>query len=157
MMTKLNLNSYRLILLFIASLVFNVCSSIYNICHADNIRGVLIAGESSPVHKVSVLEIRRIYLGLPSSPQSLIKTPLINSSNSAVYKAFLKNIMHMTEKGYQRKTVKKIFRQGARKVTNIQSTNKLVEYLKNNLNHISFMDKETADKTQGIKVVQVLW
>lgn len=63
----------------------------------------------------------------------------------------------MTEKGYQRKTVKKIFRQGARKVTNIQSTNKLVEYLKNNLNHISFMDKETADKTQGIKVVQVLW
>jgi len=128
-----------------------------NICYAQGSVGVLVAAKSSPVQKHSVLEIRRIYLGLPSSADSLIKNPVINSSNQDMYKAFLKNVMHMTEKGYQRKIIKRIFRQGGEKVREIQNISELVNYLDENINDVSFMSESTAKKTKGIKVVQVLW
>jgi len=125
--------------------------------YAQNSGGVLVVWESSQVQKISVIEIRRIYLGLPSSKESLIKKPVINSSDLEVYKIFLKNIMHMTEKGYRRKIVKRIFRQGGEKVKEVKDLAKLINHLKKNVNDISFMDQETAKKTKGIKVVQVLW
>ena len=63
----------------------------------------------------------------------------------------------MTEKGYRRKIVKRIFRQGGEKVKEAKNITELIDHLKNNLNDISFRDKETAKKTKGLKVVQVLW
>lgn len=125
--------------------------------YAQDIGGVLVAAESSKVQKTSVLEIRRIFLGLPSSPDSLIKEPVINLSDQKTYKAFLKNIMHMTERGYQRKLIKRLFRQGNGKIIETQNTDDLVSHLEKNLHDVSFMDEDTARRTKGIKVVQVLW
>ena len=125
--------------------------------YAQGMGGVLVAAESSQVQKISVLEIRRIYLGLPSSPDSLIKKPVINMSGQKTYKAFLKNIMHMTEKGYQRKLIKRMFRQGDGKIMETKNIDDLVNYLEKNPHDVSFMDEDTAKRTKGIKVVQVLW
>lgn len=130
---------------------------VFTPAYAQDTGGVLVAAESSPVQKISVLEIRRIYLGLPPSSDSLIKNPVINMSDQKTYNAFLKNIMHMTEKGYQRKLIKRIFRQGDGKIMEIQSIDDLLDYLEKNYHDVSFMDTETAKRTKGIRVVQVLW
>ena len=155
-MMEANIKENRLIFQITVVIVFLVFS-IFNACYAQDSVGVLVVSESSPVKKANVLEIRRIYLGLPSSADSLIKNPVINSSNPDVYKAFLKNVMHMTEKGYQRKIIKRIFRQGGEKVKEIQSIPELVNYLDKNIYDVSFMSESTAKKTKGINVVQVLW
>lgn len=118
--------------------------------------GVLVAADSSPVHKISILEIRRLYLGLPSS-DGLIKETVINLADPVAYKNFLKNVMHMTDNGYRRKIVKRIFRQGGRKVNEIQNIAEIVSYLEEHPYAVSFMAEETARKTKTIKVVQVLW
>ena len=157
MIMKINIINHRFTHLLYVVLILVLYFLFLNNSYAQNSGGVLVVWESSQVQKTSVLEIRRIYLGLPSSKESLIKKPIINSSNLATYKMFLKNIMHMTEKGYQRKIVKRIFRQGGEKVKEVNNITELIEYLKNNLNDISFMDKETAKKTKGLKVLQVLW
>jgi len=143
---------YQISLVF----VFLVLSS-FKISYAQDAGGVLVVAESSPVQNASIIEIRRIYLGLPPSTDSLIKKPVINISDQKTYKAFLKNIMHMTEKGYQRKLIKRIFRQGGGKIIEVESDANLVSYLEKNPHDVSFMDKDTAMKTKGIKVVQVLW
>jgi len=156
-MMKNNINHYHFIYILIAALLLMTASSIVNISYADTSKGVLVVAESSLVKKTSILEIRRIYLGLPSSSQSRIRKPVINLSDRVVYKVFLKNVMHMTQKGYQRKIVKRMFRQGGEKIKHILDINKLVDYLKSNPNDISFMDEETAKNTQGIRIVQTLW
>lgn len=125
--------------------------------YAQDVGGVLVASENSQVKTISILEIRRVYLGLPPSPNSLIKKPVINLSDEKTFKAFLKNIMHMTEKGYQRKLIKKIFRQGGRKVKETHSIDELISHLDENPHDVSFMDEDTAKRTKGIKVLQVLW
>ena len=118
--------------------------------------GVLVAADSSPVHKISILEIRRLYLGLPSS-DGLIKETVINLADPVAYKNFLKNVMHMTDSGYRRKIVKRIFRQGGKKVNEIEDIEEIVNYLTNNPYDVSFMTADVAKKTKGIKVIQVLW
>ena len=119
--------------------------------------GVLVVAQDSPVQKISVLEIRRIYLGLQPSEDSRINRPVINQSDPVLYKSFLKNVMHMTERGFRRKTVKRIFRQGGEKVKYIKSRSALVKYLKNNKNDVTFMDLKTAKQSKEVRVVQVLW
>lgn len=119
--------------------------------------GVLVVAQDSPVEKISLLEIRRIYLGLEPTEDSHINRPVMNLTDPLLYKAFLRNVMHMTESGFRRKTVKRIFRQGGEKVTQIKSHAVLIEHLKNNKNDVTFMDLKTAQQSTGIKVVQVLW
>jgi len=155
-MKKTNINVKNKFYYIISVLVF-LSLSIYETSYAQDVGGVLVAAESSDVHKASVLEIRRIYLGLPSSPDISMKKPVVNLSNQKIYKAFLKNIMHMTEKGYKRKIIKRIFRQGGEKIHESTSIADLVYHLNKNIGDVSFMDKETAERTKGIKVVQVLW
>ncbi len=118
---------------------------------------VLVAALDSPVQKISIIEIRRAYLGLPPSEESRINQPVMNISDPVLYKAFLKNVMHMTERGFRRKTVKRIFRQGGEKVKQLKSNSELIEHLKNNNNDVTFMDLKTAQQSREIKVIQVLW
>jgi hypothetical protein len=141
-----------------AALIFAfLLISLFRPAYAQGASGVLVAAESSQVQKTSTLEIRRIYLGLPSSSDSLIKKPIVNLSNHEIYKEFLKNIMHMTEKGYQRKLIKRIFRQGGEKIIEEENITNLVDHLEKNPDDVSFMDGDTAKRTKGIKVVQILW
>ena len=145
----------KIILVFVFSLGFNF--SLITVSNAENTVGVLIAAELSPVNKTSVLEIRRLFLGLPSSSDNLIKNTVINLSDPVAYKDFLKNIMHMTDSGYRRKIVKRIFRQGGKKVNEIDDIEEIVNYLTDNPYDVSFMTANVAKKTKGIKVIQVLW
>ena len=155
-MMKTNIKENRPVYQIALVLIF-LALAFFTPSYAQGMGGVLVAAESSQVQKTSVLEIRRIYLGLPSSPDSLIKKPVINMSGQKTYKAFLKNIMHMTEKGYQRKLIKRIFRQGDAKIMETKNITDLVSHLEKNPHDVSFMDEDTAKRTKGIKVVQVLW
>jgi len=138
-------------------LAFPVSCILSKVSFAGESSGVLVVSEFSSVRKVSVLDIRRMYLGLPSPTNSLIKNTVINFSDINVYNEFLKNVMHMTDRGYRRKIIKRIFRQGGKKVREIHSIKELVKYLEQNPYDVSFMTKDVAMKTKGIKVVQVIW
>lgn len=137
-------------------LVFAVLLNFYSVAQAGE-GGVLIAAQESQVSRVEIVELRRIYLGLPSSSDSQIRSPVINLSNKKLFKEFLKNVLHMTEKGYRRKMIKRIFRQGGKKVEEIESLEQLVSYLKANPQDVSFVSAELAKELDGIKVVQSLW
>lgn len=148
--TKISLSKIS-ILMFLLSGCFAV-----NEANAND-SCVLVTAHDSPVQKVSILEIRRIYLGLEPSKDSRISKPVMNLSDTELYKNFLKNVMHMTVNGFRRKTVKRVFRHGGEKIKQIKSHSMLIEYLKNNKNYVTFMDLKTAQQSSEIKVVQVLW
>lgn len=65
--------------------------------------------------------------------------------------------MFLTESGYKRKMIKRIFRQGADEIDSIDSIDELSAYLIQNPNTISFMLKEDASRQTGLKIIQALW
>ena len=137
--------------LVLAALLFSPQS------YADNVSGVLVAAQNSQLNKISIIEVRKLYLGLPASKQSGIKQPVINTSDKQVYLSFMNNIMRMTEKSYNRKLIKRIFRQGADKIISIDNNEELVQFILDNPNNVTFMSIEKAKNAKGIKVVQPLW
>lgn len=119
--------------------------------------GVLVTSKESTISRVDRKDLRRIFLGI-KPPQSLnINRPVINLSNKETYQLFLKKILFMTEGGYKRKLIKRVFRQGADEIQSISSASKLEEHLRSNPNDISFMSEEEAKQHPDLKIIQALW
>ncbi len=118
---------------------------------------VLIAAKGSGIEAISNRDIRRIFLGLKSADSDLVNKPVINLYNKEVYDAFLKNVMHMTEGAYKRKLVKRIFRNGAEEIKEIDMLDQLGAHLANNVGDISFVDRASVEKMDGVEIVKILW
>jgi len=65
--------------------------------------------------------------------------------------------MHMTEGAYKRKLVKRIFRNGAVEIKEVEMLNELNVHLTNNVGDISFVENTVVDKMTDIEVIKVLW
>lgn len=124
---------------------------------SKNHSAVLICAGNCTINHLDALDVRRIFLGLKPINHSQKIKPIINRSNEKLYKDFLKNILHMTEDGYKRKIIKRVFRQGADYIKETSSIDKLVTQLNENPNLISFIRPEQASQYRSIKVVQILW
>ena len=118
---------------------------------------VLIAAKGSGIESISNRDIRRVFLGLKSSDSKLVNRPVINLNNKEIYEQFLKNVMHMTEGAYKRKLVKRIFRNGAVEIKEVEMLNELNAHLTSNVGDISFVEKTLVDRMTDIEVVKVLW
>ena len=117
----------------------------------------LIAAKGSGIETISNRDIRRIFLGLKSADSDRVNKPVINLSDRNVYEEFLKNVMHMTDGAYKRKIVKRIFRNGAEEIEELDRLDELNEHLISNIGDISFADQATVNKMHDIEVVKVLW
>lgn len=119
--------------------------------------GVLVVSSEVKAVEISHQEIRRLFLGLPADANSGLQQPLINEANKSCYKEFLKNVMFLTENGYQRKLVKRVFRQGADQIKRFESEQELVSQLIKNPGDVSFLYKSDLKKYHGLRVLKVLW
>jgi len=131
-----------------------------NSCFASS-SAVLVSAKHSKIEKINIIDIRRLYLRMPvSKGAALINpgiNPVINHSDSEIYQAFLKNIMRMTEKGYRRKLIKRMFRQGASKIKEISDKEQLINYLKSHPKYITIMSEKNAALSDDVIVIQKLW
>lgn len=124
---------------------------------SDNAVGVvLITHQSSNIKTLSLLEIRRLYLGFPVSNKH-VNRPVINRFNEKLYGDFLKNVMHMTEDGYKRKIVRRVFKYGADYIKELSSLEDIADHLRTNPNDVVFVNRENISKIEDAKVVARLW
>ncbi len=130
--------------------------TIINPCYADD-EVVLIAARGSGIEEISNRDIRRVFLGLKSADSEKVNKPVINLYNRQLYEEFLKNVMHMTEGTYKRKIVKRIFRNGAEEIKEVDMLDELNSHLTKNVGDISFVDIADVNKMHDIEVVKVLW
>jgi len=117
---------------------------------------VLITHKSSNVDSLSLLDIRRLYLGFSVANKN-VNRPVINRVNEKVYEDFLKNIMHMTEDGYKRKIVRRVFRYGADYVTELYSIVAIARHLDAHPNDVVFVATDDLPRIKGAKIVVRLW
>ena len=63
----------------------------------------------------------------------------------------------MTEDGYRRKIIKRVFRRGNDHILEISSLDKLIAHLNSNKNDISYMKKSDIHNSYNLKIIAVLW
>jgi len=130
---------------------------VFSVHATTDFSAVLVASKYSSISPLKTNDIRRIFLGLRPVNSTQLATPVINISDQHTYIQFLKNIMYLTERGYQRKLIKRVFRQGADNIQVINSHEKLAQWLRDNPDSFSYMLKQDAEKQPELKIIQVLW
>lgn len=125
--------------------------------NSDNHSAVLVCSKNSTIDALDILDVRRIFLGLQPVDKSQTIKPVINLTNKKLYKDFLKNVLHMTEDGYKRKIIKRVFRQGSDYIVEARTTEELIKQLTDNPDEISFITPEQARELENIRIVQTLW
>jgi len=120
--------------------------------------GVLVSSNASSVQgQIHRKDLRRIFLGIRPAAKYQVNKPILNLADSQTYALFLKNILFLTENGYKRKLIKRVFRQGADEIKSIKNIDELEQHLLTHPNDISFMTKQQAENHPSLKIIQELW
>jgi hypothetical protein len=134
-------------------LVFTLTAS----SEEDESKVALIAASGSGIEVMSHRDIRRLYLGLKSTDNESVRSPVLNIQSEQLYDEFLKNIMRMTASSYKRKQVKAIFRKGKEEILEVTSLEELNKHLQENKGDVSFIELTSIESMENIEVVQILW
>ena len=118
---------------------------------------VLVASADSPVHELSSLQVRKIFLGFNVKYDGKFIKGLRNTADSDLNKIFLQNVVAMSEKAYARRQLSLTLRQGIPRVSEYTDIEKLLKVLSKNPYGISYMWDEDAVDNPDLKVIRVLW
>ncbi len=141
----------------------NICTSILlallvsrNVIAADQVKTlVIVSNTGMPLEKISIGDVRKLYLGYPVKLNGQEVHPIINRSDPLLYVVFLQKIVFLSSRSYQRRLKAQLFRSGKRRITEIDDKKELQKRIKETKNTISFMwleniPKKNLDNTRKI-------
>jgi hypothetical protein len=124
---------------------------------AEERRLVLVTASTSKITPLSSAEVRKLFLGLAVTQNSLRLEPVRNASDSLLNEVFLQKIIFMSAQNYERQLMSQVFRLGGHRPIHYIDAEKLVTFLHDTPGALSYMWLSSAQQIPGIKVVQELW
>ncbi len=118
---------------------------------------VLVAGEQSSISKISPAEVRRLYLGAPVVSGGRVLEPLRNETDSLLREVFMQQVLFMSTSAYERQILVRTHRTGAAPPPAYANARQLADALQTDPQAVTYMFRETALATSGIKIVTQLW
>ena len=114
---------------------------------------VLVASAQSPISGLSLSDARKIYLGVPVRIKDKTIQPLRNASDNLLVEVFMQRVMYMASETYERQILNRVFRLGGERPPNFSESTPLLAALQTNPWAISYMWRDVALSTPGIKIV----
>lgn len=138
-------------LLLILLLALTAVPTLY--ASAGDRRVVLVAGAQSVVPNLSPDEVRKLYLGMPMLVAGYPLHPLRNNADETVQEMFMQKVMFMSTPAYERQILSRVFRVGGNRPPVYTEMKELVEALESDRTALSYMPKDLAMATPGLKIV----
>lgn len=124
---------------------------------AEQRRLVLVTASTAKITPLPPTEVRKLFLGLPVSQNSLHLEPLRNASDPLLNEVFLQQIMFMSAQSYDRQLISQVFRYGGHRPVSYSDVDALAAALRDLPGAVSYMWLASAQQIPGIKVLQELW
>lgn len=118
---------------------------------------VLVYSEQATVPALTEQEVRKLFLGEALFKDAQRVEALRNRSDPLLYEVFLQKIVFMSARNYERQLLSRVFRLGGQRPSAYEDLDELIAALKSNPAAVTFMWKEDAKTTPGIKVGTQLW
>ncbi|MGD2160124.1 MAG: hypothetical protein PVG94_03000 [Gammaproteobacteria bacterium] len=118
---------------------------------------VLVADASSPLQHLNSLELRKIYLGFPVKRDGKLVKGLRNTHDEQLNEIFLQTVVAMSEKSYTRMLLSRALRHGIPRPAEFDDPDNLLNALSSNPYSVTYVWKETADRTSNVKILGILW
>ena len=129
----------------------------HDVLAAQERRLVLVTGSTTKIAPLPPADVRKLFLGLPVSQNSLRLEALRNDSDPLLNEVFLQKIMFMSAQSYERQLVSQVFRFGGHRPVSYSDVGMLAAALRDQPGTMSYMWLPSAQQIPGIQVVQELW
>ena len=120
-------------------------------------RVVLIVGAACPVSTLDVVDVRRLFLGIPVTRDGATLTAIRNESDPVLQQVFLQSIVSMSPGAYQRRLLALSLEQGRRPPLAFTDLHRLLTSLANDPTIVSYAWESSVARNPRIRVLRLLW
>lgn len=120
-------------------------------------RLLLVASEESQLGPFTHAELRKVFLGIPVTRDSVRVKPLLNTTDSRATSIFLQQVVFMSERDYRRQLLSRVFRLGDQRPREYDNIELLAEALRNTPGSLTYMWSDQFDKQSGLESLGELW
>ena len=118
---------------------------------------VLVTGESCPMSEISMLDVRKAYLGVAVSVDGGIIRPFRLGGDEMLNQVFYQSIVAMSEKSYDRRVLSLALKYGTPRPPVFDDIESAVAALRRAKCSIIYLWKKDADDLAGVKTIKLLW
>jgi len=118
---------------------------------------VLVTADSCPADEISMLDIRKAYLGIGVELQDRQIRAYRLVRNERIERIFFQNVVAMSQITYERRMLSLMLKYGTPRPREFTTTEALAEALQQQDCGIGYMWREQAVSYPGLKVIMVLW
>ena len=118
---------------------------------------VLVVGRDSPINEISLLDIRKAYLGISVSLGGGTVRPLRRNDDEQLNQIFMQTVIAMSERSYERRLLSLMLRFGTPRPEETDDRDELDRRLAERPYSIAYMWKSEAEADARVKVVRTLW
>jgi len=118
---------------------------------------VLVTADSCPADGISMLDIRKAYLGIGVELQDRQIRAYRLIRNERIERIFFQNVVAMSQITYERRMLSLMLKYGTPRPREFTTTDTLAEALQQGDCGIGYMWREQAFSYPGLKVIMVLW
>lgn len=118
---------------------------------------VLVSSAQFDIPTLSALELRHLFLGVPTIKNGHVLQPLRNNTDSVLYEVFLQKIVFLSARNYEHHLLSQVFRLGGQRPPLYGDMNELVSALKTHPGTVTYMWADTAQTLPGLRIIEDLW
>jgi len=145
-MNRLSVKLVFAVLLLCSGLTFSAGRSV-----------VLVAGRACSMHDISMLDVRKAYLGVDISIDGRPLHAFRHDVDTQLEAVFFQNVVAMSERTYERRLLRLVLKSGRPRPLQITSAEDLADALNGVPCGISYMWQSDADRLNTVRVLKVLW
>jgi hypothetical protein len=138
------------------SLIFVILTCVSLTSWAD-VAVVLVTDKDSPIQRISSLDIRKAYLGIPVSVDGNTVRALRRRDDERLNQIFLQSVVAMSERSYERRLLSLMLKFGTPRPDVVGDSDELLELLARFPSSIAYMWKSDAEKDPRVRIIGVLW
>lgn len=118
---------------------------------------VLVAYKDSPIESISLLEVRKVYLGIRVFVDGRSVTAYRRRDDEHLNDIFMQVVAAMSRRSYERRLLSLTLKYGSPRPTEVDGLDALVEELSTHPMAIGYTWQSDAEKDERLKVLRVLW
>jgi len=118
---------------------------------------VLVTSANSSIDSLSILDVRKIYLGINVRQGSHSLRGLRNMTDPDINSMFLQSVVAMSEQAYERRLISGSLQFGRPRPAEYYSEDALIAELMSSPDTVTYMWQEDAQRIGNLKILKVLW
>ncbi len=118
---------------------------------------VLVTAESCPLDNISMLDLRKAYLGVAVRADGQRVRPILMRGDEKLEQIFYQSVVAMSKKSYERRRLSLALKYGTPRLAEFDDVATVSDVLRSEVCAITYLWGRDAETLTGIKTIKLLW